>query len=323
MTALVELKDIKMHFKVRKGWFSTMDLKAVDGVSLSIGRGNTIGIVGESGGGKTTLGRVSLRLLEPTAGKVIFDGKDLTEIEESKLKWFRRKAQGIFQDPYSSLNPYMTVERILEEPLLLHNVGGSEEREELIRKALTDVKLTPTEEFARKHPHMLSGGQRQRVGVARSLILNPEYIVADEPVSMIDASSRVEVLSLLRALQEKYRIGFMYITHDIATSKYFSERIAVMYLGRIVESAEAKTVIAEPLHPYTQALIEAVPDPDPTNRLHDRTVVPGEPPNPINMPAGCRFHPRCPRFMKNKCEIEEPELREVKAGQQVACYLYY
>jgi len=322
MSALIELKDTKMVFKVRKGWFSTLDLRAVDGVSLSIGRGNTTGIVGESGSGKTTLGRVSLRLLEPTAGKVLFDGKDITEVKESNLKWFRRKAQGIFQDPYSSLNPYMTVERILEEPLVLHEIGSDREREELISKALTDVKLTPTEEFAGKYPHMLSGGQRQRVGVARSLILNPEYIVADEPVSMIDASSRVEVLSLLRGLQEKYRIGFMYITHDIATSKYFSERIAVMYLGRIVEFAEARTVIAEPLHPYTQALIAAVPDPDPSNRLHDRSVVPGEPPNPINVPSGCRFHPRCPRFMKNKCEIKEPVLREVKRVHQVACYLY-
>ncbi|MEM2819315.1 MAG: ABC transporter ATP-binding protein, partial [Nitrososphaerota archaeon] len=223
--------------------------------------------------------------------------------------------------PYSSINPFMTVKEILEEPLILHQVGDTEERLEMIIKALTDVKLTPVEEFVGKYPHMLSGGQRQRVGIARALILRPEYIVADEPVSMIDASSRAEILYLLKELQEKYKISFLYITHDIATARHFSDKVAVMYLGKIVELAEARELVREPLHPYTKALIEAVPEPDPSNRLKERKVIPGEPPSPVNPPAGCRFHPRCP-YRFEPCDKNEPELKEVKADHHVSCYLY-
>ncbi|MEM0078622.1 MAG: ABC transporter ATP-binding protein [Nitrososphaerota archaeon] len=319
---LLKIDNVRMYFEFRVGLFKTIPVKAVDGVTLRISRGETLALVGESGCGKTTLGRLSLRLLKPTYGRIIFDGVDITDKEEKELKWFRRRAQAIFQDPYSSINPFMTVREILEEPLILHRVGDARERLEMITKALTDVKLTPVEEFMGKYPHMLSGGQRQRVGIARALILRPEYIVADEPVSMIDASSRAEILYLLKELQEKYKISFLYITHDIATARHFSDKIAVMYLGKIVELAEARELVRKPLHPYTEALIEAVPEPDPSNRLKERKVIPGEPPSPVNPPAGCRFHPRCP-YRFDICDKIEPEPREVESKHYVACHLHH
>lgn len=318
---LLRIENVKMYFESRIGLFKTMHVKAVDGVSLKISKGETLALVGESGCGKTTLGRLSLRLLRPTHGRIVFDGVDITNREEKELKWFRRRAQAVFQDPYSSINPFMTVKEILEEPLILHRVGNSKERLEMVAKALTDVKLTPVDEFMGKYPHMLSGGQRQRVGIARALILRPDYIVADEPVSMIDASSRAEILYLLKELQEKYGISFLYITHDIATAKHFSNKIAVMYLGKIVELAEARELVREPLHPYTKALIEAVPEPDPSNRFRERKIIPGEPPSPINPPPGCRFHPRC-YYRFESCDKNEPELKEVRKNHYVACHLY-
>jgi len=226
----------------------------------------------------------------------------------------------IFQDPYSSIDPFMTVKQIVEEPLILHGKMDEEDRLERVSKALEDVKLTPVDEFLLKYPHMLSGGQRQRVSIARALILRPDYVVADEPVSMIDASSRAEILYLLRSLQEKYRITFMYITHDMATAKHFSDEIAVMYLGKIVERADPRELLDHPLHPYTQALIEAVPEPDPRNRFRERKTLKGEPPSSINPPPGCRFHPRCP-YAKAICRKVEPMLLEVKKGHSVACHL--
>ena len=319
---LVELEEIDVHFYARKGLFHRVTIRAVNGVSLGIRRGETVALVGESGSGKTTLGRVSLRLVRPAAGRVRFDGRDITKIDEGKLTWFRRQAQAIFQDPYSSINPYMNVRELVEEPLLVHRTGGNKEREERALRALEDVRLSPAGAHLGKYPHQLSGGQRQRVGIARALVLEPAYIIADEPVSMIDASSRAEVLYLLRDLQKSYGIAFLYITHDIASARHFSDRIAVMYLGTIVESGPPAEVVEEPLHPYTQALIEAVPEPDPTNRLRDRKVVPGEPPSPASLPAGCPFHSRCPRFMPGLCEIQAPALLEVKPGHAVACFLY-
>ncbi len=316
MTAILHLEDIRTYYFVRKGLFGSVPLKAVDGVSLDIDAGETVAIVGESGSGKTTLGRTAIRLLKPVSGKIIFEGEDVTN-SDVNLKTFRRRAQIIFQDPFTSLNPHMTVEEIINEPMIIHHIDDAE-KEARRSKALRDVRLLPPDEFLPKYPHMLSGGQRQRVGIARSLVLEPVFMVADEPVSMIDASSRVEILLLLGELQKKYGMGIMYITHDIATAKYFTQRIGVMYAGKIVESGPTLTVLTHPIHPYTVALREAVPDPDPNNRLRFRNVIPGEPPNPIAPPAGCRFHPRCPHST-DKCRGEEPALRDV-AGRRVACH---
>lgn len=301
---LVRLEGIEMLFHSRKGLFRSVTVKAVDGVSLSLDRGETVALVGESGSGKTTLGRLSLRLLRPTSGRIFFDGRDVTDVEEGELKWFRRRAQAIFQDPYSSIDPFMNVYQIVEEPLIIHKVEDGDRRE-LVYRALEDVRLIPAEDFASKYPHTLSGGQRQRVGIARALILRPDYILADEPVSMIDASSRVEILRLLGGLQEKYKVTFLYITHDISTARYFSDRIAVMYLGRIVELAPSDQLVREPLHPYTAALIEAVPEPDPSNRFKERKITFGGSPNS----AG-----------KDVFEGIQPVLREVKRGHYVASF---
>ena len=232
---MLDLRDVAMHFKSRGRGFRTTTVRALDGVSLTLDRGQTIAIVGESGCGKTTLGRVSLRLLEPTAGRVLFDNVDITEVKEGNLKQFRRRAQGIFQDPFTSLDPYMTIRQIVEEPLVIHGEGSASERLERVEWALDEVRMRPASDFLDRFPHLLSGGQRQRVGIARALTLTPEYILADEPVSMIDASSRAEILALLRELQERHRIGYLYITHDIATARHFAPTAAVMYLGRIVE----------------------------------------------------------------------------------------
>lgn len=316
MTALIHLGDIRTYFYVRKGLFNRVPLKAVDGVSLDIHAGETVAVVGESGSGKTTLGRTAIKLQKSVSGKIIFEGKDVTK-SDMNMKEFRRRAQIIFQDPFTSLNPNMTVEEIIKEPMIIHNIDD-DEKEKRLSKVLKDVRLIPPEEFLSKYPHMLSGGQRQRVGIARSLTLEPVFIVADEPVSMIDASSRVEILLLLGELQKKYSMGIMYITHDIATAKYFTQRIAVMYAGKIVETGPTVLVLNNPLHPYTAALKEAVPDPDPNNRLKFRNVIPGEPPNAINPPEGCRFHPRCP-YATKKCSENEPSLREI-SGRQVACH---
>ena len=320
--SLVELDDVAVDFHVRKGWFRSVAVHAVDGVSLRVGTGETVAVVGESGSGKTTLGRASLRLVRPVRGSVRFDGWDITDLDEGELKPFRRQAQAVFQDPYSSLNPYRTVRETVEEPLVVHAIGTKQERAERVHKALEDVQLRPAETFLGSYPHVLSGGQRQRVGIARALVLEPRYIVADEPVSMIDASSRAEILYLMRDLQRAYGIAFLYITHDIASARHFADRIAVMYLGSIVELGTPEAVVEDPLHPYTQALIDAVPEADPANRLRERPVVPGEVPSAAEPPAGCPFHPRCPRFMAGRCELARPALREVKPGHYVACYLY-
>ena len=322
MTELVSLEGVSMVFRALAGLLRTVPVRAVDGVSLSLAIGETVALVGESGSGKTTLGRISLGLLKPTSGRVVFDGVEITAVKESRLKWFRRRAQEIFQDPYSSLDPYMNVTQILEEPLVIHSVGDRGERRQRMQEVLQEMKLVPTEEFAGKYPHMLSGGQRQRVGIGRALTLRPDYIVADEPVSMIDASGRAELLYLLRELQETHNLTFLYITHDVATARHFSHRTAVMYLGRIVEMGLTGYVIQEPLHPYTKVLIEAVPTPDPANRTKERRVTPGEPPSPVHIPSGCRFHPRCPSFMPGKCDVVDPSLREIRPGHFAACHLY-
>lgn len=316
MEPVIELDNIRTHFKIYISLFKTAIVKAVDGVSLRINRGETVSVVGESGSGKTTLGRTAVKLVEPISGKLIFEGKDITHLRKN-LKPFRRRAQIIFQDPFMSLNPYMTISQIIEEPLIIHGIPR-EDRPRIIERALQDVRLMPIEEFKMKHPHMLSGGQRQRVGIARAIVLEPIFLVADEPVSMIDASSRAEILLLFEALQKKYKMAVMYITHDLATAKYFSDYIAVMYLGRIVEYGPTLEVLQNPIHPYTRMLIDVVPDLDPNNRFIQRNVIPGEPPSSINPPIGCGFKSRCP--LGGECPKDAPQMREIAEGHMVACH---
>lgn len=320
--ALLVLENVQTYFEIRSRFLRPgISLRAVDGVSLVIATGETLAIVGESGCGKTTLGRTALRLIEPTGGRILFDGQDITHLKQSQLMWLRRKTQIVPQDPYASVNPAFTIYKILEEPLIVHRIGTHEEREARVHAALEAVKLLPPDRFAQKFPHMLSGGQRQRVAVARSLILEPELIVADEPVSMLDASVRISILELMRQIQDERRVAFLYITHDLATAKHFADRIGIMYAGKVVELGPVKAVLGEPLHPYTQALIDAIPDPDPKNRLRTLRALPGEPPILTDPPPGCRFHPRCPIAQTGLCEIEEPLLRQLRPTHWVACHL--
>lgn len=316
---LVDLRDVEVVFQTRKGLFKSGEVRALNGVSLGIARGETVALVGESGSGKTTLGRVSIRLVAPTAGTARFDGRDISRTAEHDLGPFRRRAQIVFQDPFSSLNPYMRVRDLIEEPLVIDGVPRTE-RWPRIARALESVELVPVARFAEKYPTMMSGGQRQRVGIARALVRDPDYIVADEPVSMIDASSRIEILDLLRGLQETRGVAFLYITHDIASARHFANRIAVMYLGTIVELGPAGQVIDNPLHPYTRALIAAIPEPDPANRFKRRAVVPGEPLSAGSYPAGCPFFSRCPVRIDGTCNVRRPLLEEREPDHFVACW---
>ncbi|MBT3275035.1 MAG: ABC transporter ATP-binding protein [Spirochaetales bacterium] len=322
MNAHVTADNLKVYFQSRSGLFRSIDVKAVDDVSIEIPRGTTLALVGESGSGKTTLGRALLKLLELKAGRILIDDLDISTLRRSAAKKFRRKAQAIFQDPYSSISPYMTVGEIIEEPLLIHGIGGRKERSDAITRAIEMVKLSPAAEIRGKFPHNLSGGQRQRVSIARAMVLDPEFVVADEPVSMVDASNRAEILLLLRELQEGRNISFLYITHDIANARHFSDRIGVMYLGTIVEEGGSSEVIDRPLHPYTLGLIAAVPEPDPANRKKLRAVMSGELPNAARVPPGCPFHPRCTKMIPGTCDVERPEMRDNQGDHRVACHLY-
>ena len=302
MKELLKLENISVTFQARTGLFGSVNVKALDRVSLSLNKGETLSIVGESGSGKTTLGRVSLKLIDPSEGNVLFNGINLNTMSNRSIKNFRRQAQGIFQDPYSSLNGFMTIYEILEEPLIVHCYKNRLDRKEIVNSVLDAVKLLPVTEIAQKYPHMLSGGLRQRVGIARALTLNPEYILADEPVSMIDASNRAEILYLMKDLQQKYGVSYIYITHDIATARHFSDKIAIMYAGRIIETGNPREIIDDPLHPYTKALINAIPEANAKNRMIKREVIIGEPPNPSKLPNGFSFHPRCPSLIFGKCD---------------------
>jgi oligopeptide/dipeptide ABC transporter ATP-binding protein len=319
---ILRIEDLSVRFHVRSSFFSTRPIAAVTDVSLEVAKGETVAVVGESGSGKTTLGRATLRLVDAAAGRIVFEGEDIATLRGDALMAFRRRAQVIFQDPFSSLSPYMRTGELVAEPLVIHGPSDRVAQEAAVLAALEQVKLSPAAEFAEKYPHTLSGGQRQRVSIARAMVLEPDYLVADEPVSMIDASSRAEILSLLGELQEERDLTFLYITHDLASARHFADRIAVMYAGRVVELAPSGTLVEDAKHPYTQALLAAVPEPDPANRSRQRPVVGGEPPDAGALPPGCAFEPRCPFAIAGTCERIVPPLIEIAPGHAVACHLY-
>jgi len=327
MEVIAEARNLRKWFPVRLGFLKTLFTKrslfvrAVDGISLYILEKEILGLVGESGSGKTTTGRLMVRLLEPTGGQILFKGMDITHLQGKNLRTLRQKMQIVFQDPYESLNPRMTIGDIIAEPLRVLRLANDEkEIMERVYAILEDVQLTPPEEFTFRYPHELSGGQRQRVNIARAFVVNPEFIVADEPVSMLDVSTRAEILDLMTSLRDKYKTAFLYITHDLALTRHVCDRIAVMYLGKIVELGRTEDIIDNPLHPYTKALISAVPVPDPDSKRIEVTIK-GEIPSPINIPLGCRFSTRCPSVM-SICQEKEPELVEIEKERFVACHLW-
>lgn len=294
------------------------DVKAVDDVSFELYEGETLGIVGESGCGKSTTGRAIMRLHEPTDGQVTFDGVELTKLNSEQMRKVRREIQMVFQDPYASLNPRHTVEKILEEPLIVHGIGNAKERKKKVHEYLEIVGLSSY--HAKRYPHQFSGGQRQRIGIARALMTNPKLIIADEPVSALDVSIQAQVLNLMQRLQEDLKLTYIFIAHDLGVVRHISDRVGVMYLGRLVEIAESESLYHEPLHPYTQALLSAVPIPDPQFE-REQLLLKGDIPSPSNPPTGCTFHTRCP-FAMDKCKQEIPMLQQVKPGHSVACHLY-
>ncbi|MGL4628803.1 MAG: ABC transporter ATP-binding protein [Cetobacterium sp.] len=319
---LLEIKGLRKHFNIKNSIFEKKRkiLKAVDGISLEIRKGETLGLVGESGCGKTSLGRTIVKLYEPTSGDIIYDGKNLTNLNFQEMKSFRRKIQMIFQDPYASLNPRQTIGDIIKEPMEIHNLYDKNERDKKVLEILELVGLNNT--HMSRYPHEFSGGQRQRVGIARALACNPEFIVCDEPISALDVSIQAQIINTLEELQEKLGLTYLFIAHDLSMVKHISDRVGIMYLGKLVELAESDTVYETPLHPYTEALLSAIPIPDPDISLKkERIILEGDIPTPINPSGGCRFKSRCPKAFE-KCQIVEPELREVKENHKVACHLY-
>ena len=318
MNPLLNVQGLKKYFPVRKGVFSRVvgNVKAVDDISFDVKPGETVGLVGESGCGKTTTGRVILRLIEPTSGRVDFDDRDLATMPAGELRRTRRNMQIIFQDPFSSLNPRMTVGAIIGEGLTVHAVGTKAERRDRVVEVMEQSGLDPG--YINRYPHEFSGGQRQRIGIARALALNPKFIVCDEPVSALDVSIQSQIINLLVRLKEQYNLAYLFIAHDLSVVEYISDRVAVMYLGKIVEFADGEDLYKRRLHPYTQALLSAVPIPDPTTKKV-RISLPGDVPSPLNPPSGCRFHPRCP-VAEEICAVEEP--RELNLdGHRVWCHV--
>ncbi|WP_235849518.1 ABC transporter ATP-binding protein [Heyndrickxia oleronia] len=317
---LLEIQNLKTYYPIKGGFFKRTvgNVKAVDDVSFTIGKGETLGLVGESGCGKSTTGRTILRLLSPTSGKIIFDGKDITNLSGKDLRLARKDFQMVFQDPYASLNPKQMVGDIVSEPIRNFSNKSLKDLKDEVMSLLKRVGLP--EDAYYKYPHEFSGGQRQRIGIARALALKPKLIIADEPVSALDVSVQSQVLNLLKELQDEFDLTFLFIAHDLSVVKHMSDRIGVMYLGNLVELADKDSLYSEPLHPYTQALISAIPEPDPRKRK-ERIVLQGDVPSPANPPTGCPFHTRCP-VAKEECSKVKPTLKEVKPGHQVACILY-
>jgi oligopeptide transport system ATP-binding protein len=317
---ILSVKDLKMHFPIFRGVIQRQvgAVHAVDGISFDIRRGETLGLVGESGCGKSTTGRTILQLYKATAGSVLYNGSDLTKLKNEDMRKMRRHMQMIFQDPYASLNPRMTIRDIVGEPLLVHDVAKGNEIDKRVSELLELVRLNPA--FASRYPHEFSGGQRQRVGVARALALQPELIICDEPISALDVSIQAQIVNLLEELQQKLNLTYLFIAHDLSMVRHISNRVAVMYLGVIVEIADKNDLYENPLHPYTQALLSAVPIPDPNKEIRRRIILEGDVPSPVNPPSGCRFRTRCP-LAAEICAEKRPEFREISPDHFVACHM--
>jgi oligopeptide transport system ATP-binding protein len=320
---LLDVRNLFMHFPLTQGIIIQRKVgavQAVDGVSFSVKKGETLGLVGESGCGKSTTGRAILQLYKPTSGEVVFDGKDLTKLDSGDMRKMRRHLQMIFQDPYASLNPRMTVGNIVSEPMQIHNLVPKAERTKRVQELLQTVGLNPY--FANRYPHEFSGGQRQRIGIARALAANPDFIVCDEPVSALDVSIQAQIVNLLEDLQDQFKLTYLFIAHDLSVVRHISDRVAVMYLGKIVEMADRNELYENPLHPYTKALLSAVPIPDPViERKRERIILTGDVPSPINPPSGCHFHTRCP-YVMDICKQVDPPFTPKGPDHLVACHLY-
>lgn len=315
---LLSVRNLVKYFPITGGMFSHVvgNVKAVDGVSFDVKKGETLGLVGESGCGKTTTGRAVLRLIEPTSGQVIFEGRDIVKLPKSEMRAMRREMQIVFQDPFGSLNPRMSVGEIIEEPLIIHHIGTNQERQKRVRELLEVVGLAAY--HIRRYPHEFSGGQRQRIGIARALALNPKLVVADEPVSALDVSIQSQILNLMEELQKEFGLTYLFIAHGLNVIRHISERVGVMYLGVMMEIADSDAIYKHPLHPYTEALFSAIPIPDPSIR-RERIILQGDVPSPVNPPSGCRFHTRCP-IAQDVCKVERPPLKESAPGHWVACH---